>query len=151
MFTRPVVITWPVSTWVTRVIGTKIERRPNTSTTSPSTRGGRSPGRSTATRSRILPTWSPAGSKTGRPLRRAAKTRFGEVLTSAQANRWEDGAHATALRHRRRVHRPALRRQPARRRPRRRRPHAVPVPGTGAGVQLLRVDLPLVLGGRRGV
>ena len=91
MFTRPVVITWPLSMWVTRVIGTKIERRPKTSTTRPSTRGGRSPGRSTATRSRILPTWSPAGSNTGSPDRRAAKTRVGEVLTSAEVSGTRSG------------------------------------------------------------
>ena len=34
------VITWPLSMLVTRVIGRKTVRRPNTSTTSPSTRGG---------------------------------------------------------------------------------------------------------------
>ncbi len=81
MFTTPVVITWPLSTWVTRVIGTNTERRPNTSTTRPSTRGCWGPVRSATTRSRTLPTWSPCGSKTGRPASRAAKTRFGVVLT----------------------------------------------------------------------
>src|SRR6476469_6215744 len=146
MFTSPVVMTWPLSTWVTRVIGTKIDRRPNTSTTSPSTRGGSSPGRSTTTRSRTLPTWSPAGSNTDRPARRAAKTREGEVLTSAQVSRCENRHHATALRHRRRVHRPAVRRQPARRRPRRRRPDHRAVPGPRAGVRLLRVHVPCVVG-----
>ena len=35
MLTSPVVITWPESTLVTRVIGTKIRRRPSTSTTRP--------------------------------------------------------------------------------------------------------------------
>ena len=98
MLTTPVVITWPVSTWVTRVIGTKIERRPNTSTTSPSTRGCRPPGRSTATRSRTLPTWSPAGSNTGRPERRAAKTREGEVLTTTERNGWNTGAMRSGTR-----------------------------------------------------
>ena len=38
-----------------------------------------------------MPTWSPAGSKTGSPDRRAAKTREGEVLTSAQVSRWRMG------------------------------------------------------------
>ena len=39
MLTTPVVITWPLSMLVTRVIGRKTARRPNTSTTSPRTRG----------------------------------------------------------------------------------------------------------------
>ena len=39
MLSSPVVITWPASMLVTRVIGAKIWRRPNTSTTSPTTRG----------------------------------------------------------------------------------------------------------------
>lgn len=56
MFTRPVVITWPTSTEVTRVIGRKIRRRVNTSTTRPSTRGGWVPWRSITMTSRTLPT-----------------------------------------------------------------------------------------------
>ena len=63
--------------WVTRVIGTKIRRRPNTSATSPSTRGWLVSERIATTRSRTLPTWSPCGSKIGRPTRRAAYTRPG--------------------------------------------------------------------------
>ena len=39
-------MTWPLSMLVTRVIGRKTVRRPNTSTTRPSTRGRRPPGRS---------------------------------------------------------------------------------------------------------
>ena len=67
---------------VTRVIGTKIRRRPNTSATRPSTRGWLVSERIATTRSRTLPTWSPWGSKIGRPTRRAAKTRVGVVLTA---------------------------------------------------------------------
>src|SRR4051794_26406227 len=66
---------------VTRVIGTKIRRRPNTSATMPSTRGWLASERMATTRSRTLPTWSPCGSKIGRPTRRAAYTRDGAVLT----------------------------------------------------------------------
>src|SRR4051794_1398070 len=63
--------------WVTLVIGTKIRRRPNTSATSPSTRGWLVSERIATTRSRTLPTWSPCGSKMGRPTSRAAYTRPG--------------------------------------------------------------------------
>src|SRR4249919_3267100 len=66
---------------VTLVIGTKIRRRPNTSATIPSTRGWLLSERIATTRSRTLPTWSPWGSKIGRPTRRAAYTRGGAVLT----------------------------------------------------------------------
>ena len=62
---------------VTRVIGTKIRRRPNTSATRPSTRGWLVSERIATTRSRTLPTWSPWGSKIGRPTSRAAYTRPG--------------------------------------------------------------------------
>ena len=65
---------------VTRVIGAKIWRRPKTSTTRPTTRGCRTSDRSTTMTSRTLPTWSPWGSNTGRPARRAANTRTGVVL-----------------------------------------------------------------------
>src|SRR3954453_17975689 len=136
MFTTPVVITCPLSRWVTLVIGTNTDRRPNTSTTRPRIRGSSPPGRSVATRSRIFPTWSPAGSNTGRPARRAAKTRVGEVLTTRQVSGWEDGPHATALRHRGRVHRPAVRGEPARGRARRRGPDDRAVPGHPRGCQL---------------
>src|SRR5262245_4445805 len=77
--------------WVTRVIGTKIRRRPNTSATRPSTRGWLVSERIATTRSRTLPTWSPWGSKMGRPTSRAAYTRPGlpgpdwAVLTAAHA------------------------------------------------------------------
>ncbi len=57
---------------VTRVIGTKIRRRPKTSATMPSTRGWLASDRIVTTRSRTLPTWSPWGSKMGSPTRRAA-------------------------------------------------------------------------------
>ena len=62
----------PASMLVTRVIGTKIRRRPNTSATSPSTRGWLTSERIATTRSRTLPTWSPWGSKIGSPTSRAA-------------------------------------------------------------------------------
>src|SRR3954453_16735604 len=143
MFTTPVVMTWPLSRWVTLVIGTKTERRPKTSTTRPRIRGSRPPGRRVATRSRIFPTWAPAGANTGRPDRRAAKTRVGEVLTTCQVSGWEDASHATALRHRRRVPRPAVRREPARRGARRRRPEHRAVRGDRPGVQLLRDHVPV--------
>jgi hypothetical protein len=81
MFTSPVVITCPASTLVTRVIGTNTRRRPGTSTTSPTTRGCCLPARNTTTTSRIRPTWSPMGSKTARPARRATKTLEGTPLT----------------------------------------------------------------------
>src|SRR3954447_5094071 len=77
--------------WVTLVIGTKIRRRPNTSATSPSTRGWLVSERIATTRSRTLPTWSPCGSKMGRPTSRAAYTRPGlagpgcAVLTASHA------------------------------------------------------------------
>ena len=45
------------------------------------------PGRITTTTSRTLPTWSPWGSNTGSPARRAAKTRVGVVLTRGNS-RW---------------------------------------------------------------
>ena len=65
--------------WVTLVIGTKMRRRPKTSATSPSTRGWLVSERIATTTSRTLPTWSPSGSKIGRPTRRAAYTRPGLV------------------------------------------------------------------------
>jgi hypothetical protein len=71
MLTRPVVMTWPASIEVTRVIGTKMRRRPGTSTTRPSTRGSSGPSRRDTTTSRTRPTWSPIGSKSGVPARRA--------------------------------------------------------------------------------
>src|SRR3954453_13779250 len=77
MLISPVVYSCPLSMWVTRVIGTKIRRRPNTSATSPSTRGWLVSERIATTRSRTLPTWSPCGSKMGRPTSRAAYTRPG--------------------------------------------------------------------------
>src|SRR6476469_3668220 len=72
---------------VTRVIGTKIRRRPKTSATSPSTRGWLASERIATTRSRTLPTWSPCGSKIGSPTSRATYTRGGLVLTWANATR----------------------------------------------------------------
>src|SRR3954468_15457299 len=73
---------------VTRVMGTKIRRRPKTSATSPSTLGWLASERIATTRSRTLPTWSPWGSKIGRPTMRAAYTRDGAVLTRPRY-RWE--------------------------------------------------------------
>src|SRR5690349_17702368 len=71
--------------FVTRVIGTKIFRRPKTSATRPSTRGWCTSERTATTRSRTLPTWSPWGSKIGSPTSRAAYTRAGVVLTMRHA------------------------------------------------------------------
>src|SRR4051794_19223900 len=77
--------------WVTRVIATKIRWRPNTSATIPSTRGWLVSERIATTRSRTLPTWSPWGSKMGRPTSLAAYTRPGlagpdwAVLTAGHA------------------------------------------------------------------
>src|SRR3954469_338612 len=77
--------------WVTRVIATKIRRRPNISATSPSTRGWLVSERIATTMSRTLPTWSPCGSKMGSPTSRAAYTRPGlagpgcAVLTAGHA------------------------------------------------------------------
>src|SRR3954447_14736123 len=76
---------------VTRVIGTKIRRRPKTSATMPSTRGWLVSDRIATTRSRTFPTWSPCGSKIGSPTSRATYTRPGlagpdwGVLTAAHA------------------------------------------------------------------
>lgn len=74
-FSTPVVMTWPDSMPVTRVIGRKMRRRVESSTTSPSSRGGRRPTRSMATRSRTRPTMSPLGSKTAMPERCETKIR----------------------------------------------------------------------------
>ncbi len=83
---------------VTRVIGTKIRRRPKTSATSPSTRGWLTSERTATTRSRTLPTWSPRGSKMGRPDQAcgvdAGRARaHGPKLASAPRVRlrWHDG------------------------------------------------------------
>ncbi len=84
MLTRPVVMTWPPSMLVTRVIGRKTRRRPGTSTTRPMACGRARPGRKTTTTSRTRPTWSPCGSKTARPDMRATKTRLGAPLTVAR-------------------------------------------------------------------
>jgi len=86
MLTSPVVMTWPESMDVTRVIGTKIRRRPGTSTTRPSTRGSSWPIRNETTTSRTRPTWSPAGSNSGVPARRAMKTLAGAPLTRVQVS-----------------------------------------------------------------
>ncbi len=75
MLSTPVVTTWPDSTPVTRVMGRKMRRRLTTSTTSPSTPGGRPPIRSSVTTSRTRPTRSPFGSKTATPDRCETKTR----------------------------------------------------------------------------
>ena len=83
MLTSPVVITWLASMLVTRVIGTKTRRRPGTSTTSPTARGCCRRALKTAITSRTLPTWSPSGSNTGSPARRATKTRDPAPLTVA--------------------------------------------------------------------
>ncbi|GAB3869389.1 hypothetical protein GCM10027610_128740 [Dactylosporangium cerinum] len=56
---------------VIRPIGRKIRRRIGISATSPTTLGGRSSVRARATASRTRPTWSPFGSNTLRPARRA--------------------------------------------------------------------------------
>ena len=68
-------MTAPASMEVTRVIGTKTRRRPGTSTTRPITRGSGRFGENITTTSRTRPTWSPSGSKTLSPVRRATKTR----------------------------------------------------------------------------
>jgi hypothetical protein len=81
--TSPVVITWPASMLVTRVIGRNTRRRPGTSTSSPTARGPVSWVPNTATTSRILPTASPSGSKTDRPARRATKTLVGALPFTA--------------------------------------------------------------------
>src|SRR5262245_40942499 len=89
--------------WVTRVIGTKMRRRPNTSPTMPSTRGWLTSDRIATTRSRTLPTWSPSGSKMGRPTSRAAYTRPGlagpdcAVLTAAHGT-GRDASSAVEIR-----------------------------------------------------
>ena len=86
MLTTPVVMTWPGSTAVTRVMGRNIRRRIGTSTTRPFTRAGRSPvRRMDTTTSRMRPTWSPPGSKTVTPARRAMKT-FDAPLTVRKAS-----------------------------------------------------------------
>ncbi len=74
-FSTPVVMTCPDSMLVTRVMGRKMRRRVDNSTTSPRARGGRRPTRSMTTRSRTRPTWSPVGSKTGTPARCETKIR----------------------------------------------------------------------------
>jgi hypothetical protein len=56
---------------VIRPIGRKMRRRMGISATSPTTRGGWVPARGRATASRTRPTWSPFGSNTLRPARRA--------------------------------------------------------------------------------
>ncbi|MGY4643272.1 hypothetical protein ACVW07_001105 [Cellulomonas sp. URHB0016] len=80
MFTRPVEMTCPASTEVTRVSGRNTRRRPATSTTSPTARGGPF-GRTSTTTSRTRPTWSPRGSKTMVPARRATNTLAPTLLT----------------------------------------------------------------------
>ena len=72
MLIRPLKTTDPASIDRTRVIGRKTRRRGCTSTTRPCTRGGVVPAMDTTT-SRTRPIWSPAGSKTGVPARRAMK------------------------------------------------------------------------------
>jgi hypothetical protein len=67
---------------VMRPIGRKIRRRIGISATRPTTRGGPA-ARSRATASRARPTWSPFGSKTGRPAVRATKTLVAVVTRSA--------------------------------------------------------------------
>ena len=76
MFTKPVIITVPLSIEVTRVIGTKTRRRIGTSTTKPRIRGWALFVRRVATASRTLPTGSPLGSNTAVPANRARKIRF---------------------------------------------------------------------------
>ena len=83
MLSRPVVTTAPASMLVTRVIGQKMRRRGCTSTTRPSTRGAWLPCRRATTTSRTLPTWSPRGSNTAMPARRAMKTLVGAPLMLA--------------------------------------------------------------------
>ena len=73
MLTRPVLITCPASILVTRVSGRNTRRRPGTSTTRPTARGAPL-ARTSTTTSRTRPTWSPIGSKTTVPARRATKT-----------------------------------------------------------------------------
>ncbi len=79
----PVVMTWPESMPVTRVMGRKIRRRVGSSTTSPRTRGGLRPTRSMTTRSRTRPTWSPAGSNTAMPERWETKIRGAPAAMAA--------------------------------------------------------------------
>ena len=72
--------TVPGSMEVIRVIGMKMRRRGGTSTINPRTLGATCPLCRVATASRTFPTWSPAGSKTAVPARRAIKTRFNVAL-----------------------------------------------------------------------
>jgi len=82
MLTTPVVMTCPPSMLVTRPMGRNTRRRPGTSTTRPTARGAIRPARNTTTMSLTRPTWSPCGSKTARPDRRAMKTLVGAPLTA---------------------------------------------------------------------
>ena len=88
-FTVPVTMIWPVSILVTLVIGTKMRLRGCTSTTRPVSLGGLLPLRSTTMASRTLPSWSPLGSNTPIPAKRAKKTRVAVlVVTTEGYRRW---------------------------------------------------------------
>jgi hypothetical protein len=95
MLTSPVVMTWPPSTEVTLVIGTKTRRRPATSTTRPMTRGRLRATLNVTTTSRTRPTWSPSGSKTLSSVRRPTKARVG-VLTATGYRGGPPGPRITA-------------------------------------------------------
>src|SRR4051794_8067143 len=86
MFTRPVEMTCPESIDVTRVRGRNTRRRLPTSTTSPTARGAPLRRTSTTT-SRTRPTWSPRGSNTLVPARRATKTLVPTLLTPVSLDR----------------------------------------------------------------
>ena len=88
MLTRPVVMTCPASTLVTRVIGTNTRRRPATSTTRPITRGALRRGLKCTTTSETRPTGSARGSNTLSPARRATKTRVMGLRLQGYPDQW---------------------------------------------------------------
>ena len=79
-------MTCPESIAVTRVSGRNTRRRAATSTTSPTARGAPL-GRTSTTTSRTRPTWSPRGSNTLVPARRATNTLVPTLLTSVSLDR----------------------------------------------------------------
>ncbi|CAB5022198.1 unannotated protein [freshwater metagenome] len=75
IFSKPVIITCPLSIEVTRVIGTNILLRGGTSTIIPKILGDWLLDRRVATASLTFPTWSPFGSNTPVPANLARNTR----------------------------------------------------------------------------
>ena len=144
MFTTPVVMTCPLSMWVTRVIGTKISRRPNTSTTSPSTRGWQAA--RPEHHDEVADLADLVALRGRRPAARPGGLRrrgAGRCSRGISVSGWKAClSDATALRHRRRVHRPPFAGNQL----------AVvhgadelttrAVPGAGAGVRLLGDHVP---------